>query len=156
MDNKESEIPSSETDWWTSDKARVFISCGQGSEKEREIASKTRIGLERNGFAVYVGVETHSSNGLNENIFRYLETSEYVVFIEFPKDRADFHESIFSHQELAIASYVKADLLPFLPEGGFVRKGVPARKVVTLPENPCVRGNQVLWPTTRIKGSEHR
>jgi hypothetical protein len=75
------------------------------------------------GFAVHVGVETHSSNGLNENIFHHLETAEYVVFIDFPQDGAGFHRSIFSHQEIAIASYMKADLLPFLPGGG-TREGM--------------------------------
>lgn len=121
MTETEATTPSTELDWWTGNHARVFVSCGQAKKREREIASSIRTILKNEKFSTYVGVETHSTAGLNENIFRYLTSAEYVVFIDFPEQPPDFHQSTFSRQELAIALLVGSDfgsgILPFHPRG---------------------------------------
>lgn len=106
-------------------KAKVFISCGQrkGTE-ELEIAHKIANILIKAGFDPYIAVEEQTLKGLKENIFKQLETSEYIVFIDFLREeiRSGKQEtfrrgSLFSHQELAIASYLNKQLMSFQEEG---------------------------------------
>lgn len=113
-------------------KARVFISCGQRKETEesliaKEIADK----LEEMGFEPYVAVVEQSLKGVKENIFNRLKESEYFVFIDFKRERLyetngflrafkDTHMhrgSLFSHQELGIATFLDYDVLAFQEDG---------------------------------------
>jgi len=104
--------------------ARVFISCGQrdGGE-ERSVAEKTAGRLKELGFDPYIAVQEHSLRGVKENIFEQLSSSEYFVFIDFQRERlgggrsAEHRGSLFSHQELAIASYLEIPVLAFQEEG---------------------------------------
>jgi hypothetical protein len=102
-------------------RARVFISCGQskGSD-EVSIASKIRDRLEELGFDPYIAVQEQTLRGLKENIFEQLSKSEYFIFIDFKREQLmqssptapQVHRgSLFSHQELAIASYLDIQLL---------------------------------------------
>jgi hypothetical protein len=124
-----------EETWWGGKNARVFISCGQASTEERHAAETIRAELERSGYSAYVAVQVHSPQGLTENIYRRLTTAEYLLFIDFRRDRLPrrrgepvfgqkkFRGSLFSNQELAIASYLRADLLPLL-QRGVKREGI--------------------------------
>ncbi len=103
-------------------KARVFLSCGQITGRDepaiaREIARR----LENEcGFQCYIAVDDHSSIGLRENIFRQLELADYFIFIDFIRDEfkdGQHRGSLFSHQELAIASYLEIPILPFQESG---------------------------------------
>lgn len=105
-------------------KARVFISCGQtrGSEEEN-IAHKVSERLDKLGYDSYIAVEEQTLRGVKENIFHQLETSEYFIFIDFKREKLEYNGfqicrgSLFSHQELAIASYLDIPLAAFQEEG---------------------------------------
>ena len=103
-------------------KARVFLSCGQITGRDesaiaREIARRL---ASECGFQCYIAVDDHSSIGLRENIFRQLELADYFVFIDFIRDEfkdGQHRGSLFSHQELAVASYLEIPILPFQESG---------------------------------------
>ena len=111
-------------------RARVFISCGQqkGTD-EVEIAHRIFEKLEKMGFEPYIAVEEFSLKGVKENIFRRLSESEYFIFIDFKRERlfkpknGNFKDtgkhrgSLFSHQELAIATFLDIEALAFQEEG---------------------------------------
>jgi hypothetical protein len=101
-------------------RARVFISCGQSKGSgEVEIASKIAHRLHQLGFDPYIAVQEQTLRGLKENIFAQLSKSEYFVFVDFKREqlaRTDppvHRGSLFSHQELALASYLDIDALVF-------------------------------------------
>jgi len=102
--------------------ARVFISCGQakGSD-EVETAAKIGRRLEELGFEYYIAVQEQTLRGLKENIFGQLENSEYFIFVDFKreqfKDSPECRGSLFSHQEIAIASYLDITVLAFQESG---------------------------------------
>jgi len=97
--------------------AKVFNSCGQASEAERHTAKAIGEELDRLGFDFYIAVEEVSLRGLKENIFEQLASSEYFLFVDFPRERLDNGDerrgSLFSHQELAIASFLDMPVLAF-------------------------------------------
>jgi hypothetical protein len=119
-------------------RARVFLSCGQrhGSD-EPIIADQVKTLLEDRGFSCYVAVRQQSLVGLRENIFEQLRSSEYFLFIDFrregllapqrylgiipkqlAKDGLALHRgSLFSHQELAIASFLEIEVLGLRERG---------------------------------------
>lgn len=109
-------------------KAKVFISCGQNrNSNEVEIAHRIAERLITLGFDYYIAVEEQSLRGLKENIFAQLESSEYFVFIDFKRERIftrlfdlaqqKHRGSLFTHQELSIASYLDLPLLAFQEKG---------------------------------------
>jgi hypothetical protein len=107
-------------------RARVFISCGQQKGSDEVQVSHSIAGkLEKMGFDPYIAVEEQSLAGVKENILRRLSESEYLIFIDFRRERlfreengtfvdTDKHRgSLFSHQELAIATYLDIKCLAF-------------------------------------------
>lgn len=110
-------------------RARVFISCGQqkGTD-EVEIAHRIAEKLEKIDFEPYIAIEEFSLKGVKENIFRKLSKSEYFIFIDFKREKlfklknGDFEDtgkyrgSLFSHQELAIATFLDIEALAFQEE----------------------------------------
>jgi len=106
------------------ERARVFISCGQAKGSD-EVATAAEIGrrLEDLGFDCYIGVQEQSLRGLKENIFAQLENSEYFIFVDFKREPLAAatpplcRGSLFSHQELAIASYLDTPVLAFQEAG---------------------------------------
>jgi hypothetical protein len=99
-------------------RARVFISCGQNKGSgEQELADEIGGRLKGLGFDPYVAVGEQSLRGLKENIFGQLNRSEYFLFVDFkrePLGKTGFHRgSLFSHQELAVASFLEIDVLAF-------------------------------------------
>jgi len=112
-----------------SEKSRIFISCGQSKETEElKIANQIAENLEEMGFEPYIAVEEQTLKGVKENIFKRLENSEYFLFIDFKRERlfkedgkfvdANNHRgSLFSHQELAIATFRDYEVLAFQEEG---------------------------------------
>jgi hypothetical protein len=114
----------------TNSQARVFISCGQQKESEEiEVAGKIADGLKRGGFDPYIAVAEQTLKGVKENIFRRLSESEYLIFIDFKRERLGKYEqgsfqdtgkhrgSLFSNQELAIATFLDIESLCFREEG---------------------------------------
>jgi len=109
-------------------KARVFISCGQATDKEREIAVDIQEKIEQIGFEKpYVAIREQDLGGVKENIlYDNLEKSEYFIFIDFIREECipfkddDEHYkrgSLFTNQELAIASYLKKPVCAFQEKG---------------------------------------
>jgi hypothetical protein len=98
-------------------RARVFISCGQAEGVERDTAVEIARMLENElDFEAYVAGEQISFQGVKEAIFRQLPESEYFLFIDFPRDElpdGSCRGSLFANQELAIAAYLELDFLGF-------------------------------------------
>ena len=102
-------------------RARVFISCGQSDESERAVARRIFERLHNLGYEPYLAVEEQTLNGLIENIFGRLAASEYFVFIDFLREQfanlSDHRGSLFSHQELAVAAYLRLDVVAIQEAG---------------------------------------
>ena len=107
-------------------KARVFISCGQRTEREKRIGSAVEQHFRGRGFDAYFAEKVHSPKALTDHIFRSLEASEYFVFVDFKRDRLpddDFRGSLFVNQEFAIATFLEVPGLGF-QEIGVRREGI--------------------------------
>lgn len=107
-------------------KARVFISCGQRSSREKSIGNAVEKYFRERGFEAYFAERMHSPEGLTDHIFRFLQSSEYFVFIDFKRDALDdksFRGSLFVNQEIALATYLKIQGMGFM-EKGVRREGV--------------------------------
>ncbi len=111
--------------------ARVFISCGQNTSSEREIAQLVKKMLEKLKFEAYLAVYDQTLRSLRENIFDHLcNQTEYFLFIDFCRQKidgkAEHRGSLFSHQELAIASFLELDndILVFQEQGVMKRDGM--------------------------------
>jgi len=113
-------------------RARVFISCGQTKDSdELTTAKQISCRLGELGFDPYIAVEEQTLRGLTENIFPRLRDSEYFVFVDFKREKLVPHGksdlvgspefqhrgSLFSHQELALASFLDVPLLAFQENG---------------------------------------
>jgi hypothetical protein len=100
--------------------ARVFLSCGQNKNSD-EVKTATAIAerLRQLGFDPYIAVQEQSLRGLKENIFDQLSRSEYFIFVDFRREQLSgttpplCRGSLFSHQELALASYLDISILAF-------------------------------------------
>lgn len=115
-------------------RAKIFISCGQTRNTDEEkIANEIGKQLSKLGFEPYIAIEQQALQGVKENIFRQLETSEYFIFIDFEReqlmgdDNKIVHRgSLFTNQELALASYLDIPVIAFQengvkPEDGILR-----------------------------------
>jgi hypothetical protein len=106
-------------------KAKVFLSCGQNKHSEEPvIAERIAQSIRDLGFECYMAVAEQTLLGLRENIFTQLETADYFVFIDFQREKLEskngvaFHRgSLFSHQELGIASYLQIPGLVLQEDG---------------------------------------
>lgn len=104
-------------------RTKIFLSCGQDDARgERSIAEDIAARLETLGFEVYVALTQQTLLGVREGIFRLLENSEYYLFIDFKREALDGNStdcrgSLFTHQELAIASFLEKDVLAFRESG---------------------------------------
>ncbi len=107
-------------------KARVFISCGQSTDREKSIGLEVERYFRGRGFETYFAEKVHSPEALTEHIFRFLKESEYFVFIDFKRctlTDAEFRGSLFVSQEIAIATFLKIPGLGFM-EKGIKREGI--------------------------------
>lgn len=105
-------------------RAQVFISCGQRrNSDEVEIAHRIGERLTELGYEPYIAVEEQSLLGVRENLLGQLERSEYFLFIDFKREQIltnhdqVWRGSLFSHQELAVASYLDIPLMAFQESG---------------------------------------
>jgi hypothetical protein len=105
-------------------KAQIFVSCGQ-QPHEMEIVDKIEARLKDMDFDVWVTRRTCSVNGVKEHIFTALQNSEYFLFIDFKREKLKssfsccpaYRGSLFTNQELSIASYLGMEALGFQEEG---------------------------------------
>jgi hypothetical protein len=114
-------------------RARIFISCGQRrGSGEVQLVRAIADELGRMGFDPYVALERSTLRGVKESILTALARSEYFLFIDFKRERlfegenGEFSDtgchrgSLFSHQELGIATFLEMEGLFFRERG--VRK----------------------------------
>lgn len=120
-------------------RARVFISCGQqdGTE-EYKIAADIVKKLEHEDmdFDAYFAGREVTLKDVKEVTLQKLGDAEYFIFIDFKRERlykqknGKFEDtkkhrgSLFSHQELAIATLFDKDFLLFHEEGVKERDGI--------------------------------
>lgn len=117
-------------------KATVFISCGQRTEREKNIGLEVDRYFLQRGFETYFAKKVHSPKALTEHIFANLKESEYFVFIDFKRERIKscklrlekkktdkFRGSLFVNQEIAIATFLELEGIGFL-EKGVKREGI--------------------------------
>jgi hypothetical protein len=101
-------------------RARVFISCGQSKEAdERVTAHAIAERLKALGFDPWIATEEQTLDGIKEHIFERLSNSEYFLFVDFKREQLGTacRGSLFSHQELALASYLGVDVVAFQETG---------------------------------------
>jgi len=106
--------------------ARVFISCGQRNEREKNIGFAVEDYFDKKGFKTYFAERVHSPDALTENIFKFLRQSEYFVFIDFKREKineTDFRGSLFVNQEIGIATFLGLEGIGF-HEDGTKREGI--------------------------------
>jgi hypothetical protein len=104
-------------------RTKIFISCGQ-REEEMKYIKEIEDYLVSIGYGVYIAKKQQTLEGLKENIFKELYDSEYFLFVDFKREKLycdkgeEFRGSLFTNQELAIASFLH---MPFI---GFREKGI--------------------------------
>ena len=109
---------------------KVFISCGQATPEERDIAAEIHSWFRERGFAPYVAIQTQSIQDVNSGIINELRTSDYYVFIDFRREQLcsereeTWRGSLFTNQELAIAYILGFNNVIFLQEEGIKLEGL--------------------------------
>lgn len=110
-------------------KAKIFISCGQDKNTD-EVGIARRIAecLEKKEFDPYIATEQQTLRGLKENIFEEISSSEYFLFIDFKREKLNNSDicrgSLFSHQELAVASFLDIPVVAFQECGAKFDDGI--------------------------------
>lgn len=107
-------------------KARVFISCGQRNNREKNIGIEVEKYFKSKGFKTYFAEKVHSPEALTEHIFAYLKESEYFVFVDFKREQiaeGEHRGSLFVNQEIGISTFLKIQGLGFY-EKGVKREGI--------------------------------
>jgi hypothetical protein len=107
-------------------KSKVFVSCGQHSQAERDVARSICALLEQRGFAVYLAVDVQTLLEINERIIGELKNSDCYLFVNFCRDpiRDGFRGSLFSNQEFAIAYALGFERLLVVNQEGIVPEGM--------------------------------
>ena len=124
-----------------SERARIFISCGQrkvanlsviNSENvnlttpEFTVAKEIKEKLEQMGFEPYIALEQQTLEGVKDAIFKRLKNTEYFLFVDFRREglryedklfNNEYRGSLFSNQELAIATFQEYEVLAFQEKG---------------------------------------
>jgi len=117
--------------------ARVFLSCGQreGTE-EYKIAKNIVNKLEKLGFDTYFAGRETDLKDVKGNTFLKLIEADYFIFVDFKRERLFVESngkfgdtkkhrgSLFSHQELAIATLSDKEFLLFHEKGVKERDGI--------------------------------
>jgi hypothetical protein len=112
-------------------KARVFLSCGQRTQREKRIGLEVDRFFRDRGFETYFAEKVHSPEALTEHIFEFLRNSEYFVFIDFKREmisQDDYRGSLFVNQEIGISTFLKIPGLGFF-ERGVRREGILAFQI---------------------------
>ncbi|MGD0575217.1 MAG: hypothetical protein ABSB61_07610 [Anaerolineales bacterium] len=109
---------------------RVFISCGQATEEERQAAATLREYFRERGFQPYVAIQAQSIQDVNTAIVSELKLADFYVFVDFGREELPGkHEgsrrgSLFAHQELAIAYLLGFEKVIFLQQKDVLLEGL--------------------------------
>lgn len=110
--------------------SKVFISCGQASNEEKDAANDVASWLLNQGFNPYLAIEVQSILDINEGIISELKSSDYYLFINFSREKVQgekgefFRGSFFTNQELAIAYALNFERLICINQNGTRREGL--------------------------------
>ncbi len=137
--------------------ARVFISCGQVTAEERQVATIIKEWFARRGFEPYVAIQAQSLADINSGIIGELKQSDFYVFIDFHRERLvsaggfinpfkryPHRGSLFTNQELAVAFLLQFDNAIFLQQEGIEHEGLlrymgsNAQRFATLQDVPAL------------------
>ncbi len=108
-------------------KGKVFVSCGQHSQKERQVAREISDLLVARGFSVYLAIDVQTILEINTGIIGELKDSDFYLFVNFRRERigwAKFRGSLFSNQELAIAYAFGFEKLLVINQRGVMSEGM--------------------------------
>lgn len=117
--------------------AKVFISCGQASDKEREVATLLASWFRDQGYTPYIAIEAQSILDLNAGIIGELKTSDYYLFVNFRRESigdGKYRGSLFTNQELAIAYALEFEHMLMVSQTDVRREGVFQFMVSNIPE----------------------
>src|ERR1700683_1753824 len=107
-------------------KAQIFLSCGQNSDyDEPRFVQLIKDKIISLGFdEPYVAVHIQSPRSIRENVFKQLEESDYFILIDFKREEikdktsnAISRGSLFTNQELALASFLEMEIMLFQEDG---------------------------------------
>ena len=111
--------------------SKIFISCGQGNDEERQIASQIKTWLIGQGYDPYVAIETQSIQDVNTSIIGNLKTSDYYIFIDFAREQIGmkngspiFRGSLFTNQELSVAYMLEFEEVLYLQQDNVKLEGI--------------------------------
>ncbi len=106
------------------ERARVFISCGQRDDsRELNLARQIETLLREKEYCPFLAKQIQTLGALTDEIYRQLAEAEYFLFVDFKRDPIAldspqaYRGSLFSHQELAIASFLEKECLVFRERG---------------------------------------
>jgi hypothetical protein len=107
-------------------KCKVFVSCGQHTEEERQVAREICALLGARGFRVYLAIDVQTILEINERIIRELKNSDCYLFVNFRRDPVGdkFRGSLFSNQEFAIAYALGFERLLVVNQAGVLSEGM--------------------------------
>ena len=109
---------------------KVFISCGQATPEEREVASQVKDYFHKHGFEPYVAIRAQSIQDVNAVIISQLKRSDFYVFIDFGREQLDAEPegrrrgSVFTNPELAIAYLLGFQKVLFLQQNDVLLEGL--------------------------------
>jgi hypothetical protein len=108
-------------------KSKVFISCGQSAQIEKDLAKKIKDWFISNDFNAYVAITTQSIQDVNSGIIEELKSSDYYVFIDFKREQIGdniYRGSLFTNQELAIAYLLDFEKVAFIRHKDIKLEGI--------------------------------
>jgi hypothetical protein len=107
---------------------KVFVSCGQNTQEERQIAKDICSLLESLGFATYLAINVQTITEINTGIIRELTNSDAYLLVNFRRERIEetgtCRGSLFSNQELAIAFAFGFERLLIVNQDGVASEGM--------------------------------
>ena len=132
---------------------------GQKDDEEKTIAGNIERELVSLGFEPYVAIHKQNTESVIKNILNSLKDAEYYLFIDFKReqiiplssnDSIYCRGSLFSNQELAIATYLGKPIIAFQEGGVKPRDGILGSiqaNVITFDN----RNNLVNYVLKRVK-----
>jgi hypothetical protein len=110
---------------------KIFISCGQENDEERQVASQIKTWLISKGYDPYVAIETQSIQDVNTSIIGNLKTSDYYIFIDFAREKIGMKNcspiirgSLFTNQELAVAYVLEFEEVLYFQQENVKLEGI--------------------------------
>lgn len=107
---------------------KVFISCGQATAEECDIAKKIEDWLKSKGFTSFRATGIQTILELNTKIISELKKSDFYLFINFKREQVcgkdGFRGSLYTHQELAIALALRMEKILLINHKDVIKEGI--------------------------------